>query len=198
MFCSSLPDILWFWITLLQEIEERNLDFELQCLQRQSFYQSSQDKSCSHKQSDILFFQSFYFWGVFVLGFKISARKSRYDTDAGTHTNDEELLEDLTSQLLLYFNHWFAEKKTHGQNVGSRQSLALQDFCTYFLSILSGKAEKIPWLCQSRTKCFPRVQEIQATCNSTVLSELLLLLASFSNIMCNSDENQPAWTVSLA
>lgn len=74
----------------------------------------------------------------------MSARKSRYDTDAGTNTNGEELLEDLTSQLLFYFNHWFTENQTFGQGVGSRQSLALQDFCRYFLFILSGTAKKIP------------------------------------------------------
>lgn len=74
----------------------------------------------------------------------MSARKSKYDTDAGTNTNGEELLKDLTSQLLVCFNHWFAGKQILGQGVGSRQSLALQDFCRYFLFILSGKAEKIP------------------------------------------------------
>lgn len=79
-----------------------------------------------------------------MLGFKMNARKSKYDTDAGTNTNGEELLEDLASQLLLYFNHWFAEKTPLGQGVGSRQSLALQDLCTCFLFILSGKTEKIP------------------------------------------------------
>lgn len=100
-----------FEIPYYREIEERNLDFELQCLQRQSFYQSSQDKSCSHRQRGILFLQSFYFWEVVVLGFKMTARKSKYDTDAGTNINSEELLEDLTSQLLVYFNHWFAENK---------------------------------------------------------------------------------------
>lgn len=41
----------------------------------------------------------------------MTARKSKYDTDAGTNINSEELLEDLTSQLLVYFNHWFAENK---------------------------------------------------------------------------------------
>lgn len=68
----------------------------------------------------------------------MSARMSRSDTDAGTNTNGEELLEDLTSQLLVYFNHWFTEKQTLGQDVGSIQSLVLQDFCRYFLFILSG------------------------------------------------------------
>lgn len=36
-----------------------------------------------------------------MLGFKMSARKSKYDTDAGTKTNGEELLEDKPASALL-------------------------------------------------------------------------------------------------
>lgn len=68
----------------------------------------------------------------------MSASKSECDIaiDASTNTNSEKLLGDLASQLLVCFNHWLAEKRMLGQGVGSRQCLALQDLCSYFLFIV--------------------------------------------------------------
>jgi len=67
----------------------------------------------------------------------MSASKSKCDIAIGasTNTNGEKLLEDLTRQVLVCFNHRLAEKQILGQGVGSRQSLALQDLCSYILFI---------------------------------------------------------------